>query len=185
MTQYTLRLSFDLRQVTQTLAYKFILKDNSKYKPERDGPLAGTFNFSLGDEICVQVVATAPADQVLDDNNFNITNCTFVSIPAHMTEFLSLFDETSACSHLSNQNWSPVDALEASETDIEKGTRRYARTNENLFKVVTKDGQWKISGYLSVQLPPLGDVPVLNGLRNQLFYFDPEGSSGNGGGFGP
>jgi len=185
MTQYTLRLSFDLRQVTQTLAYKFILKDNSKYKPEGDGPLAGTFNFTLGDEICVQAVATAPKDHVLNDDNFIITDCTFVSIPAHMTEFLSLFDKTSACSRINNENWNPVEPLEASAADIEKGILRYSRINEKLFKVVTKDGQWKISGYLSVQLPPLGDVPILDGLRNQLFYFDPEGSSGNGGGFGP
>lgn len=187
MAQYTLKLSFDVRQVTQSLAYEVIRQNNSKYPMEDEGPLAGTFNFEPEDEIIVEVIATAPAGNnnkqaMLDD--FSVSNCTLVSIPAHMQEFLSLFDETSACAAMS-ENWGNVTAIPATAADEKKNSRRYSITNSKALSVVTKNGQWQISGYLSVQLPPLGDVPVLKGKRNQLYFFDPEGSVGNGGGFGP
>ena len=186
MAQYILKLSFDVRQVTQTLAYEFVRQDNSEYPMEENGPLAGTFNFAPGDEITVDVIATAPAGQAQEEamlNDFAVTNCTLVSVPAHMQEFLSLFDETSACAVA--ENWGRTTIVPATAEDEQKGIRRYSIANREALPVVTKNGQWQISGYLSVQLPPLGDVPVLKGKRNQLYYFDPEGSVGKGGGFGP
>lgn len=164
--------------MTQSLDYKFLLKDNSVLPMIDNGPLAGTFNFQPGDIVCVEVVASAPDDMKITDKNFVVNNCTFISIPDNMSEFLSLFDKTSASSQVGNQGWSPVTLLEANDSDRKNKTKRYSRLNPQEFKVVTKAGQWKISGYLSVQLPPNGKAPTLDGLRNQLFYFDPESSAG-------
>jgi len=192
LAQYTLKLSFDLRQVTQSLSYEFVRgqdasgMDNNAYPMEDEGPLAGTFNFQQGDEIFVDVIATAPAggnerEEVLND--FKVTNCTFVSVPARMTEFLSLFDQTSACAVVDANGWAPVRPIPPTAEDLAKKSCRYMISNSEPLPVETKNGQWQISGYLSVQLPPLGHVPVLDGVRNQLFYFDPEGSTGSGGGW--
>jgi len=187
LAQYTLKLSFDLRQVTQSLAYEFVLgydgqgNDDNSYPMEHDGPLAGTFNFQQGDEIYVEVIATIPgnmeAETFLDD--FAVTNCTLVSVPARMTEFLSLFNEKSACATV--LDWGKVKPVPPRTGDNQ---RRFSTLSTVALPVVTKNGQWQISGYLSVQLPPRGDVPILDGTRNQLYFFDPEGSSGVGG-FGP
>ena len=183
MTEYTLKLSFDLRQVTQTLAYEFVQKDNSNYPVEKDGALAGTFNFQQGDKICVEVMATSAANpdepgtrpkDVLKD--FTVTNCTFVSIPAHMVEHLSLFDTANACSIV--DEWEPIKPPQTSEDG--KNLRRLCKRSITPLTVVTKNGQWKISGYLSVELT------TINGnTRARLYFFDPEGSAGNGGGWNP
>ena len=81
MTQYTLRLSFDLRQVTQSLGHEFLLPNNEDYPVENSGPLASTFNFQQGDEICVEVQVTSAAHtgggitphDILE--TFKVTNC--------------------------------------------------------------------------------------------------------------
>lgn len=182
MAQYTLVLSFDLRQVTQSLAYKFIL-GNSDYPITTEGSLAGTFNFQENDEIFVKVVATSAAS--LDQPNvkpkdilsdFAVTNCTFVSIPAHMTEQLSLFDTNSACSAIDTPSaWGPV-----TREEIGNNTVQLSRRSLQPLTVETKNGQWKMSGYLSVEL-----TPDQSETFPQLYFFDPESSSGLGGGFGP
>ena len=184
MTQYTLKLSFDLRQVTQSLAYEFVLGNNATYPMEGGGPLAGTFNFQQGDEIFVEVMATSAAHpdgpgkgpkDILKD--FTVTNCTFVSIPAHMTELLSLFDATSACSTV--DEWGPIENATTPE-DKQKNTLRLYTRSLKALPVVTKNGQWQISGYLSTQLTSMsGDK------RAQLYFFDPESSTGTGGGWNP
>ena len=182
MTQYTLKLSFDLRQVTQSLAYEFVLGDNAAYPMEGGGPLAGTFNFQQGDEIFVEVMATSAAHpngpgtgpkDVL--KNFMVTNCTFVSVPAHMTELLSLFDAASACSTV--DEWGPIENATTQEDEQKNILRLYTRSLKAL-SVATKNGQWQISGYLSTQLTSINDV-----TRAQLYFFDPEGSAGSGGGW--
>ena len=182
MTQYTLKLSFDLRQVTQSLAYEFVLKDNSDYPMIGGGPLAGTFNFQQGDEIFVEVMAmsaanpdaphTTPKDVL---KHFGVTNCTFVSVPARMTEHLSLFDETKACAPVGD--WGPVENASTPQDKQKNILRLFTRSLEPL-PVATKNGQWQISGYLSVELSPLAGAPYA-----QLYYFDPEGSAGDGGGW--
>lgn len=184
MTEYTLKLSFDLRQVTQSLAYEFVLGENSAYPVESGGPLAGTFNFQQGDEIFVEVIATSAANpnvpgtepkDVLKD--FTVTNCTFVSIPAHMTELLSLFDPASACSTV--DEWEPARPPQTPE-DKQKNLLQLCKRSVTPLAVTTKNGQWKISGYLSVELTSLDGKTYA-----QLYFFDPESSSGNGGGWNP
>lgn len=166
MNKYILRLSFDPKQITQSLGYEFLNVDGQQpYPMEAKGSLAGTFNFQENDQIFVEVV-TSIAD-------FSVTNCTLVSVPARMTEFISMFDHTSACSTV--ENWNPVQ--ESSD-----GSQFLIGSNEPL-TVVTKDGQWQISGYLSVQLPAGGATPSEDGIRHQLYYFDPEGSTGEGHGW--
>ena len=169
MNTYILRLSFDPRQITQSLAHEFLVVEefDSKqpYPIKADGPLAGTFNFQENDQIFVEVVSSI--------SEFSVTNCTLVSVPARMTEFISLFDHTSACSTI--ENWDKVQ-------QSSDGSQFLTRSIQPL-KVVTQNGQWQISGYLSVQLPAGVAIPSEDGLRHQLYYFDPEGSSGSGGGW--
>ncbi len=184
MTQYTLKLSFDLRQVTQSLAYEFVLGDNANYPMEGGGPLAGTFNFQQGDEIFVEVMATSAAHpsgpgtgpkDIL--KNFMVANCTFVSVPAHMTELLSLFDAASACSTV--DEWGPIENATTPE-DGQRNIQRLYTRSQNALPVVTKNGQWQISGYLSVEL-----TTAAGDTHAQLYFFDPESSTGTGGGFEP
>ncbi len=181
MAQYTLKLSFDLRQVTQSLAYEFLLRDKTNYPMEDGGPLAGTFNFQQGDEIIVEVMATSAADasgrgtsskDVL--KSFDVKDCTFVSIAARMTQHLSMFDKTSACSGL--EEWGPLEDATSPQDEANNICRMFKRSIRGL-PVETKHGQWQISGYLSVELTSESGVP-----HTQLYFFDPEGSSGNGGG---
>jgi len=175
LTQYTLKLSFDIRQVTQSLAYEFVLGDQSGYPMEGGGPLAGTFNFQQGDEIFVEVLAAsadgpAGSKDVLRD--FTVTNCTFVSIPAHKTELLSLFDATSACASV--DGWEPVNPPQ-SLAGNENNLLRKCKRSVTPLPVTTKNGQWQISGYLSVVF-----TTTDGNTRAQLYFFDPEGSSGSG-----
>lgn len=181
MAQYTLQLSFDLRQVTQSLAYKFV-RGKSDYPIISEGPLAGTFNFQENDEIFVKVIATSAAS--LDQSGvkpedilkyFVVTNCTFVSVPARMTEKLSLFDPESACSTIAD----PKAWGEIVTEDIGNNTLELSRRTLEPWTVSTKNGQWKTSGYLSVLLTPEETEPF-----PELYFFDPESSSGNGGGLG-
>lgn len=171
MTQYILKLSFDERQVTQTLAYEFLIQGDpnfegkKRYQRENNGPLAGTFNFQEKDEIYIEVVTNTP--------DFVVTDCTLVSVPSRMTEFISLFDHKSACSTMSV--WGEVQT--SSDGD------QFLTRSEKPLTVVTQNGQWQISGYLSVQLPAGGETPSEDGIRHQLYYFDPESSSGTGGGW--
>ena len=180
MTTYTLKLSFDLRQVTQSLGHEFILQDNAGYSIENSGPLAGTFNFQKNDEIYVEVVATSAAESTTPRSvleKFTVENCTLVSIPAHMTEVLSLFSPTNACASVNG--WSGIKNISTLE-DNQKNTLRLSTRSLTPLQVVTKNGQWQISGYLSVELTPQGAAPF-----PQLYFFDPEGSAGNGGGVRP
>ena len=166
MNKYILRLSFDPKQITQSLGYEFLRVDGQQPFPmEAKGSLAGTFNFQAGDQIFVEVVTSIP--------DFLVTNCTLVSVPARMTEFISMFDHTSACSTIENWDKFPK----------RLGDTQYLIGSNDPLNVVTKDGQWQISGYLSVQLPPGGATPSENGIRHQLYYFDPEGSTGQGNGW--
>lgn len=188
MPQYTLKLSFDILQITQSLAYEFVLdspRGDELYPLEDKGALAGTFNFQQGDDIFVEVIATIPEtmDAQMFEEIFAVSNCTFVSVPARMTEFLSLFDPTSACTTLNQEgDWAGVSPIAPTPGNE---FRRFSIRSNNPLSVATKNGQWQISGYLSVQLPPLEKIPSPGGVRHQLFYFDPEGSSGSGGGFRP
>jgi len=186
MAQYTLKLSFDIRQVTQSLAYEFVVGNdnqhdkNTAYPMIEGGPLAGTFNFQEKDELYVEVIATAPDNE--DMQAFAVTNCTFVSIPATMTEDLSLFDPMNACEIV--PNWEAPEAYPATPKDMEEKSKRLSIMSAQPLIVNSVNGQWQISGYLSVQLPPNPHTPPGQN-RYQLYFFDPEGSTGTGGGWGP
>lgn len=184
MTQYTLKLSFDLRQVTPSLAYEFVLEDNMGYPMVDGGPLAGTFNFQKGDEIFVEVVATSAATDKPPKTSskdilqsFGVTSCIFISVPARMTELLSMFDATNACAMVSE--WGPIQNISNAE-DEKNNIQRLNRRSLSALPVVTKNGQWQISGYLSVEL-----TSDDNKTHGQLYFFDPEGSTGTGGGEDP
>jgi len=185
LATYTLKLSFDIRQVTQSLTYEFLLgeningSDSNNYPMEAGGPLAGTFNFQQNDEIFVEIIATAPEGESMQD--FAVKNCTFVSIPARMTEYLSLFDQTSACATV--DGWQSAKPIPPTPEDKAKNSQRFSIMSAKALSVVTQNGQWQISGYLSVQLPPAKGIPSFNGARHQLYFFDPEGSAGSGGGW--
>jgi len=182
LTHYTLKLSFDLRQVTQALAYDFVLaKDSTICHVERDGALAGTFNFQQNDELSVEVTATsalypkepdtAPKDILTD---FTVTNCTFISIPAHMTGSLSMFNNANSSAAMGKKSkWGPI----SKNPDEEKNLQRLSRQSGKTLSVSAKNGQWKISGYLSVELTSADGT-----IRPVLYFFDPESSTGNGGG---
>lgn len=171
MTQYILKLSFDFHQITQTLAHEFLLVEDPNfagqrpYIPEKDGPLAGTFNFRKNDEIYIEVVTNT--------HDFDVSNCTLVSVPARMTEFISMFDHKSACSTV--MDWGMVQPSSYGS--------QFSRRSQTPLVVVTQNGQWQISGFLSVDLPAGGATPSEDGRRHQLYYFDPEGSTGTGAGW--
>lgn len=172
---YILRLSFDANQITQTLQYKFFTESGLPCDEETSGPLAGTFNFQDGDELQVQVVASAEADKDtgrIPELQVNITNCTFVSIKPPVKQDLSLFDPYNACTTISE--WSlPETVIDPSAKSVSVTTTAL----KNLI-VTAKTGQWKISGYLSVITGEDSKE------QKKLYFFDPEGSAGTGGGFG-
>lgn len=174
MTQYLLKLSFDQRQVTQSLNYEFLLKENSSDYPIVDeGPLAGTFNFKQGDEIIIEVVATSAAaggNDVLEA--FNVVNCTFISIPTGTTDPLSMFDKSSACWTVNN--WGPMVNYPVKGQNM-RGLMRQSVEKQAIVSI--ENGQWQISGFLSVEL-----TTAAGEQQARLFFFDPEGSTGNGGG---
>lgn len=185
MTQYTLKLTFDLRQVTQSLAYEFIAdKQGEAYPIEIEGPLAGTFNFKKGDEINVKVEAMSAAHpdepkvtpgDILE--SFVVNDCTFVSVRARMTQHLSLFHESNACATVAD--WTPIKD-ESTPDDKQKNLRRLTRHSTEPLTVKSKNGQWEISGYLSTELTRADGKS-----EAELYFFDPESSSGSGGGWGP
>lgn len=183
MAQYTLKLSFDIRQVTQSLAYEFVVGNDNQHDKNtphpmiEGGPLAGTFNFQEDDELFVEVIATAPDDENMLD--FAVTNCTFVSIPATMTESLSLFDPVNAC-HIVPY-WEGTKPYPPTPKDVEEKSKRLSIMSAQPLPIKSANGQWQTSGYLSVQLPPNAHTPP-GEKRYQLYFFDPESSVGTGGG---
>ena len=97
-----------------------------------------------------------------------INNCSLVSIPEIGVEDISMFNPKNAITDGSEWNLSePVKNKDNGTTTIE------AVSHETL-TVTAENGQWKISGYLSIS-------QILNGKKsNKLYYFDPEGSTGLG-----
>lgn len=173
---YILELSFDADQVTQSLQFRVIspVGDDSPLKTK--GPMAGTFNFVHDDEITVRVVATAEAAKPSDPMptlDVNVTNCTFVSIGPDQKQFLSLFDPYNACTMISE--WSLPEVVENKSDNSVTVTVNALKT----LKVVAHNGQWKISGYLSVLIGRGKDQ------LSHLYFFDPEGSAGGGAGQDP
>lgn len=174
---YIMRLSFDIGQITQSLQYNFFTKDDDPYTEETSGALSGTFNFIEGDELEVQVVAKAESKKNssdLSDLQVNITNCTIVSIERTGKQDLSLFDAYNACTTISE--WSLPDKGTKESGGIVQAT--VTTTALKNLVVTAKNGQWKISGYLSVLIGEDSKE------QKKLYFFDPEGSAGGGTDFG-
>lgn len=165
MTDYTLELEFDVNQVTQSLQYKFTSPDGSPEVPQ--GSLAGTYHFSVGDTVGVKITATGKSS---DDIGVSVTDCSIISIGTSNfgTFDLSPFSSESAASKV--DHWGPPSP---SKTDPER--MKIVIEAQTALPIVAENGQWKISGYLSVGLRIAGKTYY------RLFYFDPEGSTGVGG----
>lgn len=167
MTNYTLALEFDINQITRSLQYEFISEATAP--KERIGTLAGTYHFQAGDEVNLSITATAQAQDKIE---LNVRDCSIVSLStADLGEsYLSLFSKSKAVSRVTN--WDEFQKLPDEGADRVK----YVTDSQSSLLVKAQNGQWKISGYLSMQI-------ILNGTTyNRVFHFDPEGSTGNGGG---
>ena len=102
-----------------------------------------------------------------------INDCSLVSIPEKGVEALSMFDPGDAI--ITVLGWTRSEPTQ----DKKNLTTTYTLTSQSPLLVKADKGQWKISGYLSVNLTVNGEN------MNRLYYFDPEGTTGAGGGWGP
>ena len=176
MTDYILNLTYDIRQITQSLVFEFCQHDGSISRPVEAGALAGSFNFQAGDTIKPQVtvLSAAHADKnnslanILDE--LTINECMMLSIGARMVDALSMFDEARASQTVAK--WDEQVDVTTPE-DMGKNIKRLQQAAQEPFKVVSKNGQWKVSGYLSVTM-----VNMAAESLSRLYYFDPEGSTG-------
>lgn len=200
---YTLELSFDAAQITQSLRFAFY-QDYDKgpklripYNMRKQGLFAGSFHFPQNAEINIVIVASVEHCKGELPLELNITNCTIVSIkPADVsidlnnntleapkpddieppkTQGLSLFDYHNACTAISE--WGLAQEVPPAESP--EGVKQVSVKALNPLIVRAGEGQWKMSGYLSA-LYNSGKGPVV-----RLFYFDPESSAGSGDDFGP
>lgn len=172
---YTLELCFAAEQITESLQFCFYDAKDNPCTELPHGPLASTFNFQEGDTITVKVMGSAQGkSKEVGMPNFKmaINNCTLVSIPPTSVSDLSMFDPQNAVTKIGK--WGKPDI----EEDEESLTVSITTQSRKPLEVTANTGQWKISGYLSV-------TETLNGkTANKLYYFDPEGSTGQGG-WGP
>lgn len=174
---YVLELSFAAEQVTESLHFVFYDEEGNRSDQVTHGPLASTFNFQQGDRIALKVMASAeskPGESKIPDFEMRINNCSLVSIPELGVDDISMFDPTNAVTNIPDTEWiqsPPVEDPENNRVTIE------AKSPAPLI-VTAKNGQWKISGYLSIN-QTIDGKPA-----NKLYYFDPEGSAGTGG-WGP
>jgi len=165
---FTLELTFDVDQVTKSLAYK-IKGKSGKPKPKR-GRCAGTFSFNEGDELYVSVTANALLADMAD---ISITNFTLASIPLldPGKYYLSMFDQHRACIDISH--WDIPDRYQGNHPEDENITIKSLHP----LPIAAPNGQWELSGYLSMLI----NKETYTAPKPRLFYFDPESSTGSGG----
>ena len=132
------------------------------------GALAGTYHFNAGDTLGLKITATGNSS---DDIGVSVTDCTIISVgTSSVGKYdLSPFSRESAASKV--DRWAPPTASKSAPDRM-----KVIVESDMILPVSAKNGQWKISGYLSVGLRIAGES------YNRLFFFDPEGSTGNGGG---
>jgi hypothetical protein len=169
-----LELEFDADQVTGSLDYRFIGSTGSIFR--REGRCANTFHFPSGGNLFVEVTGTA---RKADKMRFMVNDFTLASISTLGPDKsdLSLFDPGLACISISNWDDSVVE-----QNDV-AGTSRTTIRATNPLPLVAKDGQWQMSGYLSVAIEMLNKTGKLVTMQ-RLFYFDPESTAGSGGDVG-
>jgi len=169
---YTLVLSFDYNQISESLRYTVWQENNQRYPQQRVGRTAGTFNFTQGDRISVKVVGGYENGKDAPSTfNFTVQNCTLVFIKAPQVVDLSLFDPDNAVANVNFNN--SMEKFNWPNGDM-PAYQAWAVTSTEQFSVTAQNGQWKLSGYLSVEI---------NGTT-KMFYFDPESSAGDGTGVG-
>ncbi|WOR15282.1 hypothetical protein RYZ27_01205 [Hyphomonas sp. FCG-A18] len=168
-TTYTLNLAFDIDQVTRSLQYEFSSPEGSPLHSE--GRLAGTCHFDVGDRL--KIALTAKGNKK-DKMEITVTDMTLVSIctlrPGKYD--LSPFDPYNASVRATDWD-APV------YTTKKKRTKAVTRALQPLY-VTAPNGQWEMSGYLSVMIRKTDDKGQIHTIP-RLFYFDPESSAGNGG----
>jgi len=182
MTDYILQLSYDLRQVTQSLKYQFCTPQGDICSMLEAGPLASSYNFQAGDRISIQVMALSAMNE--DKNNppshilksVHVSDCALLSIGSRLNAALSMFDENTASQHVTN--WTlPKEIPQPGDAD--ENLKRLCWGTKSPLKVVSEKGQWQLSGYLSVAMNTADGNQV-----SRLYYFDPESSTGSAGGWG-
>lgn len=165
-----LSLSFDADQVTSALHYQFLCNGQPIYKAS--GRCAGTYHFASDSEMAFQVTGSA---DTADEMKYTIRDLTLVSVSTLSAGRapLSMFADDCACFQIGD--WSPLkqpqDMANRTSSTMLSGTK---------LTMPKKNGQWTISGYLSVVIEKNDD----SGKRKteaRLFLFDPEGTMGTGG----
>ena len=180
---HTLNLTFDIDQITKSLQYEFKseLMDGSHKSEDSPlqsiGTLAGTCLFNKGDDLSIEIKAirtllpmSKPSKSsprlTLKVKDFTIL-CVSTLGPDRWCD-LSLFSKRKASKRV--KDWDTSENPSDNEA--------YIRTLAPL-PITAEDGQWQMSGYLSIQIKN-GDKKSVT----RLFYFDPESSAGSGAGFG-
>lgn len=164
-----LSLSFDVEQVTSALHYQFRCNEKSIYKSS--GACAGTYHFMHDSEMEIEVTGSAAA---ADQMKYIIRDLTLVSVSTLSAGRgpLSMFADDCACFQI--RDWSPQMQQDNSE-------RTFSTTRSKIMlKMPKKNGQWTISGYLSVVIEK-NDASGKRSSEPRLFMFDPEGTMGTGG----
>lgn len=165
-----LNLRFDADQVTKALDYSFQTESGDNIYRE-DGRCAGTFHFPTGGMLDIGLIMTAKSK---DEVQFHIIDFTLVSVstlPLGKSS-LSIFSESNACSSVNH--WGIAERKEKNDMTTIK-----VQARERL-PIVNSNGQWKISGYLSVMIEKKENKKKTKKMA-RLFYFDPEATSGTGG----
>lgn len=168
-TTYTLALEFDADQITRSLQYEFSSALGSPLL--REGRLAGTCHFEAGDKLNIILTATA---KKADSMEIVVTDLTLVSVcTLRPGEYdLSLFDPYNATTRVTEWDTPTYKTKK-------KRTKAVTKSLQPLY-VTAVNGQWEIAGYLSVMIRKTDKKGKISTIP-RLYYFDPEGSSGNGG----
>lgn len=167
--RFALDLMFDVRQVTRALNYHFSDENGSIF--QESGLCAGCFHFGDGGTLEVTVTAIGCAS---NNFSFRINNLTIASIPTSPipAKHLSPFDRERAC--VSIEDWG------AFKQRTKKELTTISTSAKAPLKIAKSNGQWAISGYLSVTIERRDkEDKMIEEVR--LFYFDPEGTTGSGG----
>ncbi|MEP3890339.1 MAG: hypothetical protein ABJN69_07710 [Hellea sp.] len=178
---YVLELEFDIGQVTTALQSRFITPDKKTHNVNKKGSLAGTFEFRAGEKLRLRVIANAKAfnhEGKREDLNLKINDCTLTSLaryqPAIGRDFdmnLSPFNRLKACVNIGK--WG------RSKPAHDKQFKSETIESNDVLDIIKGDGQWEISGYLSVSYNANGKTLW------RSYYFDPEGSVSSGIGLDP
>ncbi|MDB2439034.1 hypothetical protein N9W89_09990 [Hellea sp.] len=164
---FTLVLCFDVVQNSQSLQYFLLNEEEASVNLTQKGATAGTYNFVKNDTLKFEIRVTNLLDKKgtgkVSDEDIEIMDCTLVSIKPPTYPYLSLFNKFSAVQNIKRKSWSHhKDKVYPNLCVFRSST---------ILKVKCTEGQWEISGYLSVKLAK--DLA-------RLYYFDPEGSAGGG-----